>query len=408
MLTSYICGMSSQKPKIAIIGGGPAGATTSLFLSKYGIEHTLFDKEVFPRHKTCGDGLTMEVLRTLNEIDPALGDEFTKLDFVAKSGGMYLRDAKNREIEVDYRVEGGISPVYVAKRYLFDDWLFQKTKNSDVATIKEGVAVDGIVREGKGFLLTIEGKEEYFDFLIGCDGERSILKKSLTKEGIKKVREHHAGSIRTYYKGVKKLNDMDPLEFYLLDSFTGYFWIFHLPNGECNVGIGALSQEISNNKINLKKELLNFIETNEFLKERFKDAEMIEPIKGWGIPLNSNRIDYFGDGYLLIGDSASMAEPATGKGIGIAMFISYLGIPLIRKAIEKNDFSKETLSEFQSVVMTKFEKEWDALHKWTQVFQKKWMVNLMFFLGRIPLVYKSHAKKTSVGIQKFVKAKNWK
>lgn len=82
--------MSTSKPKIVIIGGGPVGSTTSLFLTKHSIEHTLFEKSIFPRDKICGDGLTMEVYRTLNEIDAALAEEFINLDFVKFSGGVFL------------------------------------------------------------------------------------------------------------------------------------------------------------------------------------------------------------------------------------------------------------------------------------------------------------------------------
>ena len=56
--------------RICIIGAGPAGVTTSLFLAKKGVKSTLIDKAIFPRHKPCADNITGNTIRVLNELDP--------------------------------------------------------------------------------------------------------------------------------------------------------------------------------------------------------------------------------------------------------------------------------------------------------------------------------------------------
>ena len=43
------------KTQVIIVGAGPAGAATSIFLSKAGISHVILEKEKFPRDKVCGD-----------------------------------------------------------------------------------------------------------------------------------------------------------------------------------------------------------------------------------------------------------------------------------------------------------------------------------------------------------------
>ena len=60
------------KTTICIIGAGPAGATTSLFLSKMNIPHVIIDAAEFPRDKVCGDGLDLKVMRVLNNLEPGL------------------------------------------------------------------------------------------------------------------------------------------------------------------------------------------------------------------------------------------------------------------------------------------------------------------------------------------------
>ena len=63
--------MSVQKleTKAIIIGAGPAGAGTSIYLTQAGIPHVIIEKETFPRDKVCGDacsGKTAFVLRKAN------------------------------------------------------------------------------------------------------------------------------------------------------------------------------------------------------------------------------------------------------------------------------------------------------------------------------------------------------
>ncbi|MBT8214902.1 MAG: FAD-dependent monooxygenase, partial [Acidimicrobiia bacterium] len=52
-------------PDVLIVGGGPGGAATGHWLARNGIEAVVVEKKTFPRHKTCGDGLTPRAVREL-------------------------------------------------------------------------------------------------------------------------------------------------------------------------------------------------------------------------------------------------------------------------------------------------------------------------------------------------------
>jgi flavin-dependent dehydrogenase len=43
---------------VLILGAGPGGAATALFLAKEKINCVLADKAIFPRDKICGDALS--------------------------------------------------------------------------------------------------------------------------------------------------------------------------------------------------------------------------------------------------------------------------------------------------------------------------------------------------------------
>lgn len=133
----------------------------------------------------------------------------------------------------------------------------------------------------------------------------------------------------------------------------GYFWIFPLPNGEANVGLGMKTQAISDQKVNLKKEMLNLIENDPIFKERFKDAEPITPIQGYGLPLGSKKVPLSGEGFIICGDAGYLIEPLTGEGIGEALVSGrYAGWQAI-ECFEKNDFSAEFMYKYDETVYKK-------------------------------------------------------
>jgi 2-polyprenyl-6-methoxyphenol hydroxylase-like FAD-dependent oxidoreductase len=47
-----------EETDVLVVGAGPAGSATAAWLARLGVDVLLTDAAVFPRDKTCGDGLT--------------------------------------------------------------------------------------------------------------------------------------------------------------------------------------------------------------------------------------------------------------------------------------------------------------------------------------------------------------
>ena len=53
---------------VLVVGGGPAGAAAAYWLARAGHEVAVVERKVFPREKTCGDGLTPRAVKQLEDM----------------------------------------------------------------------------------------------------------------------------------------------------------------------------------------------------------------------------------------------------------------------------------------------------------------------------------------------------
>ena len=337
---------------VVIIGCGPAGAITSIFLSKNKIPHLVLEKELFPRDKICGDACSGKTGFVLRKADPNfLTELFSKVHHVLPSNGITFSAPNGNSIDVPFPKNQLINsqPIgFVSKRLIFDNFLFEKAHNSMV-TILQQVTIVSIEKTINGYKIIYKHKTGELatctcSLLIGADGDKGISRKKLLNGNI--VSKSSAIGLRAYYKGVTGMHAENFLELHFLkEVLPGYLWIFPLPNGDANIGIGINAEIARKKKINLRKVFQEALENNPTIKDRFKNATVTDKIFGWGLPTGETKSKISGDNFLLVGDAASLVDPFTGEGIGNALYSGMLAAQVAVEAIAQNNFSKDFLKK---------------------------------------------------------------
>lgn len=339
------------KTKVCIVGAGPGGVATALKLSYMGIPSVLVDKAKFPRDKVCGDAISGKVTTLLNRLDPEIllrfGNEPTHTDvwgiaFAVPNGKVldipfkpnYVRDEKN-------------APGYICKRVDFDNFMIQEVKRRENIQFHEGVNIQKFEKSEKGW--TVINEDGSFsvnsEILVMANGAHSSFTRKIA--GIEKENAHHAGAVRAYFKNVQGLKKDNFIELHFLKQLTpGYFWIFPLPDGNANVGLGMRSDFIKKRSINLKKAFFEVINSHPEIFERFENAEMVGKLEGYGLPLGSKSRHISGERFMLVGDAGHLVDPLTGEGIGHAFYSGFIAAEQARDCFEKNDFSKAYMREY--------------------------------------------------------------
>lgn len=367
--------------KACIVGAGPGGVATALRLSYLGIPSVLIDKSSFPRDKICGDAISGKVTTLLNRLDPQILERFHNKSIQVDVWGINFFAANGKAISIpfkpNYVKNAASAPGYVSKRMDFDHFLVQEAQRRDNISFYDNRAIVNYERSTIGWLLTDDqGNQIDTQMLFVADGAHSGFSRKVA--GLEKNNQHHAAAVRAYFRNVKQLDSDNFIELHFIKSITpGYFWIFPLPDGQANVGLGMRSDILSKRKFKLRPELMKLIQEHPALKERFADAELIGNIQGYGLPLGSLKRSVSGDHYMLIGDAGHLVDPLTGEGIGNAFYSGFIAAEQYQKCLEANNFSSEFLKAYDVRVDRVLGTEMRLSYRLQKMLMYPWIVNLI-------------------------------
>jgi len=359
--------LNTQSFDVIIVGAGPAGCTSALALSESSLNVALIDKSTFPRDKICGDVLSPDVVGQLQKLpvdfSSFINDFNEKLE--CKAVRFVAPNYAFSDISlVNYDLSGYISP-----RIDFDNFLFEHTKKCKNVTIFEGQEISSINESPEEITVLMKnGESLQSPIILGSDGAQSFVKRALQKE--KPDKNHYCAGIRMYFEGVTGFSDLNAVELHFYNELLpGYFWIFPLPNNRANVGIGMLSSFVSKKKINLKQELTSIINTHPNVKDRFKNATIVDDAKGFPLPLGSKKRSISGNRYLLLGDAASLINPLSGEGIANAIRSGRVAAEHILRCHSTNRFDSAFNKAYDKEI---YKRMWNELrlNYWTQVFMR--------------------------------------
>jgi len=368
---------------ILISGAGPAGSTCALALKDSGLKVCVLEKSTFPRDKVCGDAIPTTARKVLQSMSKDYLDELERFPSKLKIKGCRVVAPDLQYCDVFFKVGG-----YTSTRLDFDNFMFSLAKKNTSADFRLGEALKSVnVLTDHVEVTSTMDRVYQARLVIGCDGAHSIINKKLTETLLDP--RHHSGAVRAYYQNIAG-TDPGLMEIHFLKDFLpGYFWIFPLPEGKANVGFGVLTQTASDKKMNLRKSLEDIVSSSPVLKERFRDATLIDEIRGFGLPLGSRRVSMSGDRFMLTGDAASLIDPATGEGIGNAMLSGRLAALHAMNCFSSNNFSAKFMKQYDRAV---YDKLWNDLRNKYYIQRlinnRQWMVNFFIYLANNNTLFK--------------------
>ncbi len=297
---------------VLVVGAGPAGSAAAAWASRAGLDVVLADAAVFPRDKTCGDGLTP---RAIGELQRLGLEDWLRAHTVSQG----LR-AHGFGQTLLLPWPGGTLPSWgsAVARTELDDHLRTTAIKAGAVAIDGARAVD-VRRDGERVAAVVfRSGSETFEIecqrLVVADGVRSPLGKVLGRVWHRDTVYAVAG--RSYI--TSEMSD-DPwisshLELRGEDDeiLSGYGWIFPLGNGEVNIGVGSLATSKRPAEVAIKPLMQHYADER---REDFQlSGELRAPTSAL-LPMGGAVSNVAGPNWALIGDAAACVNPLNGEGI---------------------------------------------------------------------------------------------
>lgn len=289
--------MTSHPCRVAVVGGGPAGATCARLLASGGAEVTLLEGGA-DREKPCGGGIPARGISVFPKLaDPALPRRIVRDTVVYSPADRVAR----------IRLQQGI---HIFRRRQLDTFLRDGARIAGAHLVETRVKRIRRTRSAQWELDTEAGGIGPFDRLVGADGVRSIVRRHILAErGIRRGFEDRELTLGLYAYVHGVAREEMVLKFF--GRFDGYLWAF--PRTD-HVSVGICASHRSVPVSQLEDELLGFVE------KHYSEASVHpEDLRGYFIPATAVPVPGTGDGWTLIGDAGGFVDPVTREGIFHAM-----------------------------------------------------------------------------------------
>ncbi|TDN89364.1 hypothetical protein DET49_106109 [Salegentibacter sp. 24] len=312
--------------KVIIVGGGLAGLTAAIHLSREGQQVLLIEKKAFPRHKVCGEYLSNEVLPYFNFLDIDLKGSLKPINIQR-----LLYSTQNaKTIETKLELGGmGIS------RYNLDNFLFKKAQEYGTEILLG--SVENINFENDEFRLKLSsGKEFKTAIVLGAFGKRANLDKSLGREFEKQKSSWLA--LKGHYE-----NPEFPDNLVALHNFEGgYCGLSKIETGLVNACymVSYKSFKKYKNTKEFKKQILF---NNPYLKGFFIKAKPVFENDLSIAQISFEEKSIIKEHVLMLGDAAGLIHPLCGNGMAMAIHSGKIASEAVLSNLQGNNLNRENL-----------------------------------------------------------------
>lgn len=307
--------MSPKVRSVAIVGGGPGGATLGFYLARAGVRVVLFTQPKRPPI-VIGESLVPAIVPILRE----LGVESEVAGYsIRKTGATFVFNGRERlNIRFDDVRGARTEYSYNVPRDRFDQTLLDAAQAAGVTVVESPARLERV--EGRDRLRldpsSIAAGCEVWgddgpDFIVDAAGRKRLAARLLDLEFVEGPRKdvalhaHHTG-VDVEIEGNVHTDRLD----------QGWGWRIPLP-GRVSVGMVVDGAALASHGTTLEEQYDNFLRADSVMKHWIAPATRVTPVVRYSnYQLSSLR--GFGENWALVGDAFGFIDPVFSSGSLVA------------------------------------------------------------------------------------------
>ena len=342
--------MPSSDYDVVVIGGGPAGSTTSTILAQHGLRVGLFERERFPRFH-IGESLIPEtywVLKRLNMLPKMQRSHFVKkysVQFVNASGKLsapfYFWDNKPHECSQTWQVV----------RSEFDQMMLDNAREHGVQAF-DGVHVLEVLFEGDRAsgvrIQDSEGRREIrAQVVVDASGQAALLQNRFKLRLWDPIL--NKGAIWTYWEGAYRDTGRDEGATMVLQttSRNGWFWYIPLHNDVVSVGVVAPFDYLFKGRNGHEQTYQEEVDRCPAVRTRVSSGRRLTGYFATR-DYSYRAREVAGHGWVLVGDAFGFLDPLYSSGVLLALRSGEMAADAIAEGLKHGDVSARQLGKWGS------------------------------------------------------------
>ena len=342
---------AAEECDVVVIGAGPGGSTAATLLAERGHKVVLLEKSSHPKFH-IGESLLPANMRLLEKLGVAREVEAIGID---KWGAIFYSPWHDHTVQFEFgdALDPTMPKAYEVRRSQFDEILFRRAGRAGARThencrVREfelgdrrtppmvrGEMADGSVREWRP------------KFIVDASGRDTLVANRLKIK--RRNPEHNSAAMFGHFRGARRESGRNEGNIIICWFEHGWFWFIPLKDGATSVGAVVWPYYSKSRSKPLREFFLDTIAMCPELRDRLKDAELINEPEATG-NYSYRCTSCQGENYVMVGDAYTFIDPVFSSGVMLAMNSAFAAADVVHARLADPASEAKARKRFDQVM----------------------------------------------------------